>query len=675
MKLKDMKLGTKIALGFTSVLVLLAITAGWGLFSLEGLLGNSEDVVESDNLRTSLVEREVDHLKWSEKLMSYVYDDHIHELNVGMDPTQCAFGKWYYGDERKHAEMENPDLAQYLKAIEEPHKKLHESAKKIKDVYQPVDRSLGQRITQLELDHVNWALAIQGAILANKKQVGVETDHTQCGFGKFLYGDERQEIAKKYPNINAVLSKLETPHKHLHESAKNLDQALSDLNFDRAKGVYESETVPALTEVRKGLAHVVEMTNQRIEAVNKAADLHDEETLPALHAVTHNLLKMREIMNEKAVRIQKTMDEDGHQANFLMIGISIAAFLLGIALAFLITRSTLKQLGGEPADLMKVAQRIAAGDLSVPINLKEGDRTSLFAAMGRMVNKLKEVVAQVRTGADNLASASQEVSATAQSISQGATEQASGVEETTASVEQLNASVEQNSENARVTDGMATKAASEAESGGKAVARTVHAMKEIADKIGLIEDIAYKTNLLSLNAAIEAARAGEHGKGFTVVAAEVRKLAENSGNTAQQINELATKSVDIAEEAGKLLEAMVPSIKKTADLVQEITAASDEQASGVRQINDAMSQLDKATQQNASSSEELAATAEELSGQAEQLQQAVAFFKLEAATAQPRGRSARAGRSNRASTFDQNELPEESGRGMPEFDENDFERF
>jgi methyl-accepting chemotaxis protein len=200
-------------------------------------------------------------------------------------------------------------------------------------------------------------------------------------------------------------------------------------------------------------------------------------------------------------------------------------------------------------------------------------------------------------------------------------------------------------------------------------------MKEIADKIGLIEEIAYKTNLLSLNAAIEAARAGEHGKGFTVVAAEVRKLAENSGNTAQQINELATKSVDIAEEAGKLLEAMVPSIKKTADLVQEITAASDEQASGVRQINDAMSQLDKATQQNASSSEELAATAEELSGQAEQLQQAVAFFKLDNNSGPQQGRSAKGGRSSRASAFEQNEPPEESGRGMPQFDEQDFERF
>ncbi|HBA66436.1 MAG TPA: methyl-accepting chemotaxis protein, partial [Methylococcaceae bacterium] len=171
--------------------------------------------------------------------------------------------------------------------------------------------------------------------------------------------------------------------------------------------------------------------------------------------------------------------------------------------------------------------------------------------------------------------------------------------------------------------------ARDAASGGEAVKRTVSAMKEIASKIGLIEDIAYKTNLLSLNAAIEAARAGEHGKGFTVVAAEVRKLAENSRVTALEINELATKSVSIAEEAGKSLEDVVPNIQKTADLVEEITASSEEQAQGISQINDAMSQLDQATQQNASSSEELAATAEEMSGQAEQLQQAVAFFKVD----------------------------------------------
>ncbi|ADQ85792.1 methyl-accepting chemotaxis sensory transducer [Methylovorus sp. MP688] len=213
-------------------------------------------------------------------------------------------------------------------------------------------------------------------------------------------------------------------------------------------------------------------------------------------------------------------------------------------------------------------------------------------------------------------------------MSQATNEQAASVEQTSASVEEMSASINQNTENAKVTEGISAKASTDANEGGAAVVQTVEAMKSIANKISIIDDIAYQTNLLALNAAIEAARAGEHGKGFAVVAAEVRKLAERSQVAAQEIGELASNSVGTAEKAGKLLEEMVPNINKTSDLVQEITAASQEQSSGAAQINVAMNQMSQITQQNASSSEELAATAEEMSGQAEQLQQLIAFFNI-----------------------------------------------
>jgi methyl-accepting chemotaxis protein len=280
-------------------------------------------------------------------------------------------------------------------------------------------------------------------------------------------------------------------------------------------------------------------------------------------------------------------------------------------------------------EVRRIMGAMAGGDLTQTITTSyQGDFDELKNAINQTVAKLVETIGEVRTAADNLSNASGQISATAQSLSQSSSEQAASVEETTSSMEQMSASIMQNTENAKVTDGMASAAARQAVEGGEAVAKTVEAMKSIADKIGIIDDIAYQTNLLALNAAIEAARAGEHGKGFAVVAAEVRKLAERSQVAAQEIGNVAKDSVKLAERAGSLLTEMVPSIKKTSDLVQEITSASQEQSSGVGQINGAMGQLNQATQQNASASEELAATAEEMGSQAEQLQQLMTFFEL-----------------------------------------------
>ena len=273
------------------------------------------------------------------------------------------------------------------------------------------------------------------------------------------------------------------------------------------------------------------------------------------------------------------------------------------------------------------AQSVSDGDLGVVVTVTRKDEIGeLQTAVARTVTNLTQIIHEVHMASDNLTNAAGQVSATAQSLAQSSSQQAAAVEETTASMQEMTASISQNTENATVTDKMAAKAATEAVDGGQAVGKTIEAMTSIAGKIGIIDDIAYQTNLLALNAAIEAARAGDHGKGFAVVAAEVRKLAERSQVAAQEIGALATASVQQAEHAGVLLSEIVPSIKKTSDLVQEIAASSNEQSSGVGQINGAMGQLNQATQQNASASEQLAATAEEMGAQAEQLQQTMTFF-------------------------------------------------
>jgi methyl-accepting chemotaxis protein len=331
---------------------------------------------------------------------------------------------------------------------------------------------------------------------------------------------------------------------------------------------------------------------------------------------------------------------------------------------------SVEQIINETVDGLK---RMAEGNLRQPI---EGDFDGSYKVIkdncNETMGRLTEIISNVISATEQLTNASEQISATSQSLSQATSEQAASVDETSASIEQMAASINQNAENAKVTDGMATKAAKEAVEGGQAVKQTVDAMKEIATRISIIDDIAYQTNMLALNAAIEAARAGDHGKGFAVVAAEVRKLAERSQVAAQEIGDLAVGSVKAAERAGELINTIVPGIGKTSDLVQEIAAASIEQSSGANQINSAMNQMNQITQQNASASEELAATSEEMTSQAEQLRELMGFFDIGAAQSERRS-------PNRKLTGMPQAKASSSGKRVAAselmFDESKFQRF
>jgi len=279
-------------------------------------------------------------------------------------------------------------------------------------------------------------------------------------------------------------------------------------------------------------------------------------------------------------------------------------------------------------EITGVAAQIADGNLMVDIR-ERSEQDKLIQSLVQMIEKLTEVVKNVQSASDNVATRSQEMSAKTEQISQGATEQAASAEEVSSSMEQMTSNIMQNADNAQQTEKIAVKCAEDAREGGNAVGETVAAMKEIANKISIIEEIARQTNMLALNAAIEAARAGEHGKGFAVVAAEVRRLAERSQTAAGEINRLSASSVQIAEHAGELLGSIVPAIQKTADLVQEINSASNEQKTGADQINKAIQQLDQVIQQNAAAAEEMASTAGELNDQADELQTSAAFFRTD----------------------------------------------
>jgi methyl-accepting chemotaxis protein len=589
---KNMKIGVRLGASFAVVLILLAALAVIGVARVNELDRQIEDLVTDKMLKTK----------------------YANDINDQLTRIARA--------ERNILIYKTDDM-------------LRESLSKIEDANKNIAGIIAN------LDKLNYSEAGKKflADVKEKRNVFLEVESSYIKAVRTKSWDESMKIFndKLRPTYDTYLKSLSDWTSHEDEASKLVGTAAADLASATAKlvivlaiGAIVIGTILAFFIVRNLMLVLGGEPAQAAEIANKIAGGDLSSKIEIKTNDTGSLIYSMKVMQDSLNKIVSEIQQIVESANK---GDFSTKMDLRNKVGYTKELSELLNKLSDTVDIafkdtIQVAQALEHGDLTqTVVRNYEGAFDQVKQSLNNTVAKLVQVIGEVSSAASNMASASEEISSTAQSMSQATNEQAASVEETSASIEQMGASISQNSENAKVTDSMASQAAKQATEGGVAVKETVTAMKQIAGKIGIIDDIAYQTNLLALNAAIEAARAGEHGKGFAVVAAEVRKLAERSQVAAQEIGELASGSVDKAEQAGKLLDNIVPSISKTSELVQEITAASEEQSSAATQVNTAMGQLNSITQQNASSSEELAATAEEMSGQSEQLLQLMSFFK------------------------------------------------
>ncbi|WP_428569952.1 MAG: methyl-accepting chemotaxis protein [Solidesulfovibrio sp. DCME] len=624
--MKNMKLGVKISIGFGLLIVIACALGGMAVISMHGVEGQSTRLAKEyvpEMAIANSIERAT--LQTMVEMRSYGYSEDKKQYDAGM--RNFTELKRALVEAKAHSDK-YPALVKLREDVGKAQAKTNEYERLLTETASRLEAVAGVRrsLDMAAADFVKNCEAYQDSM---GKTLLEE-------IGKGVGPDALRDRAEKVNQIGDIINlgtgirvgnyrgQLFRDPRHIEEAIKNfgsLEQELeslrsktrNDANLRQLAGIKEAAQKyrQALLDFLDNFRAVQELNAKRIETANAVQDAAEETAKAALDG-TQN--------------IANTAVTSLSSASSIMIGGLAVALVLCIVVAVLLT----KAITGPVIKGVGFAKGMAEGDFTRLLDIDQKDEIGMLAAsLNEMVGKLREVVAEVQSASENVASGSEELSASAQSMSQGATEQAASVEEISSSMEEMSSNIKQNAENAQQTQAIAVKAAQDAREGGEAVVSAVAAMKNIAEKISIIEEIARQTNLLALNAAIEAARAGEHGKGFAVVAAEVRKLAERSGSAAAEISELSASSVRVAERAGSMLTKMVPDIQRTADLVQEIAAASQEQNSGADQINRAIQQLDQVVQQNASASEEMASTSEELSSQAEQLQSTMAFFRVD----------------------------------------------
>ncbi len=621
-------MGVKMTLGFGLVIALVVTVGVIAILNIMTIQTRSERLMNEYVPETEIameLERAVSDTMFEMRGYSLTFEDNY--LQSGEQSLEKVYSELRRGEDLAN---KYPQLTVLKNQIIDAKKQVDEYTA-LKDTTKDTINEVLENRTITDTAAANF-LEVTGTFLSSQKQQQISELEQEAGNAAI-----RQRI-QKVEWMNDVID-LGNQARVTNYQA----QAMNDLTlFDEALD-YIDEIPAIMSQIRAETVLSKDIAD--LDAINNALDNYrqavadtqeDYQTLFDLNTqrnvAAEGITAAAVEISEVGITTTETIASDAVDKIQAAIIVVIAGLLIALVLAVIIAIFLTRIIVISLRRGVEFATSLSKGDLTAKLDVYQKDELGILAdALRAMSERLTNVVGDIRGASDNVASGSQQISSTAQQMSQGATEQAASAEEVSSSMEEMSSNIRQNAENSLQTEKIAMKAANDATEGGKAVDQTVQAMKDIAERINIIEEIARNTNLLALNAAIEAARAGEHGKGFAVVASEVRKLAERSQKAAGEIGELSTKSVSVAEDAGKMLAQIVPDIQKTAELVQEISAASNEQNSGADQINKAIAQLDQVIQQNASASEEMASMSEELSSQANQLQSTISFFKVDGA--------------------------------------------